>query len=59
MVIQRDAESKLNIHSINLKPIDADPATHVNGDLWYFDDGATRELRMDINGTVVAFAIAA
>lgn len=52
MVIQRDAESVLNIHSINLKPIDADPDGHKNGDVWYFDDGATRELRININGVV-------
>jgi len=34
MTQQRDAESRLNIHSVNLKELDAEPADVKDGDLW-------------------------
>lgn len=50
MNVQRDAESRINLHSINLKPLAADPDDVRDGDVWYFDDGMTRALKVRING---------
>ena len=56
--VQRDAESRLHIHVVNLKALAANPSNLNDGDMWYFDDGGTRAFRGRVNGATVAFTVA-
>lgn len=49
-MVQRDAASRINLHSVNLEPLTADPTDSINGDIWYRSD--LGELHVNIAGTV-------
>ena len=48
MVNQRDAESRINLYTVNLKGLTADPTDVQNGDIWFRSD--INSLRIRING---------
>lgn len=51
--IQRDALSRLNIHSLNLKPLDVDPADARDGDIWYRQDLGQYRTMEGVNARVL------
>jgi len=41
--------------SVRLRTIDANPTTPADGDIWYYENGATKQFRGQVDGTVVSF----
>lgn len=56
MTNQRDAASRINLYTINLEGLTADPTDAKNGDVWHRSDLNT--LRCKLNGIVVTITTA-
>lgn len=53
-MVQRDAESRLNLHSANLKPLEADPEDTRDGDVWYVKTAVDAgKIKFNIGGAIV------
>lgn len=56
MFHQRDAESRINLHSFNLKYLSANPTDVQDGDVWAVDTGMVKEIRCKLGTSIIVIA---
>lgn len=57
MADQRDAESRVLLNNINLKPLTADPSVIKDGDVWYVKTAVDAgKLKFKVGGAIVTIS---